>query len=124
MHKKLILLLLFGFTGFTTANAQIIVGSTNIDSLDIQYIEVFGQNRSTYQASIWVDFGRGYELSKAGEFLKPINDHERVRFKSVVDALNYFYKNGWEVIQSYAAGDYQRGEYLHHVLQRRSRTGK
>ncbi|WP_020604729.1 hypothetical protein [Spirosoma spitsbergense] len=119
MHKKLVLLLLLGFLGLSIANAQIRVGNVNVDSLDIHYIELIGQNRSNYEASIWVDFGRGYELNRAGEFLKPINDHERVRFKSVVDALNYFYKNGWEVIQAYATGDYQ-----HYVLQRRSRISK
>lgn len=119
MHKKLILLLLLGFTGFTTAKARITVGGVNVDSLDIQYIEILGQNRSNFEASIWVDFGRGYELTRAGEFLKPTNDHERVRFKSFVDALNYFYKNGWEVIQAYAAADYQ-----HYVLQRSSRISK
>ena len=119
MHKKIILLLLLGFTGFTTAKAQIFTGGINVDSLDIHYVELIGQQRFNFEASIWVDFGRGYELNRAGEFLKPINDHERVRFKSFADALNFFYKNGWEVIQAYAAGDYQ-----HYVLQRRSRITK
>ncbi len=124
MHKKLILILLLGFTSLIPVTAQIRVGSTNIDSLDIHYIELVGFNRTGYQASVWLDFGQNYDLTKVGEFLKPVNDHERVRFKSVVDALNYLYKNGWEFIQSYAAGDYQRGEYQHYVLQRRSQTNK
>lgn len=107
--------------GAGAAKAQIRVGSINIDSLDIQYIELIGFNRSTWEASVWIDFGRNYTTTKSSEFLKPVNDHEGVRFASVVEALNYIYKNGWELVNVYIPSpDSPR----HYVLQRRNRAVK
>jgi hypothetical protein len=119
MKRKIILLSLFGYLGLLTATGQIIVGSVNINNLDIQYIEMLGYNRPSNAASIWLDFGQNYDPGRSGEFLKPINDQERVRFRSLLDALNYFYKNGWELVQAYAVG-----EFHHYVLQRKSRINK
>ncbi|QDK79457.1 hypothetical protein EXU85_12930 [Spirosoma sp. KCTC 42546] len=121
MKKILLAILTCWLVGVGTAKAQIMVGSINVDSLDIQYIELIGFNRSTWEASVWIDFGRNYTANKSSEFLKPLNDHEWVRFASVVDALNYIYKNGWELVNVYVPSpDAPR----HYVLQRRSQAVK
>lgn len=121
MKKILLAILTCWLVGVGTAKAQIMVGSINVDSLDIQYIELIGFNRSTWEASVWIDFGRNYNASKSSEFLKPVNDHEGVRFASVVEALNYVYKNGWELVNVYVPSpDASR----HYVLRRRSQAVK
>ena len=120
--KKIRLAILTGWlVGVGSANAQLIVGSINVDSLDIQYMELIGFNRSTSEASVWIDFGRNYNASKSSEFLKPVTDHEGVRFASVVEALNYLYKNGWELVNMYVPSpDASR----HYVLKRRRQAAK
>ena len=121
MNKIFLAILTFYLVGIVTAKAQIIAGGINVNGLDIQYMELIGVNRSTSEASVWIDFGQNYDASKSSEFLKPISDHEGVRFTSVVEALNYIYKNGWELVNVYIPSP---NAYRHYVLKRRNEVVK
>ncbi|ADB39697.1 hypothetical protein [Spirosoma linguale] len=85
-----------------SVTAQLIVDTININKLDIEYIrltgcDIFnGFSRQSAQASVWIDFGQGNDQRTNKEFLKP---DQQTRFSSTVAALNYCYKNGWEVVQ-------------------------
>ncbi|WP_240543432.1 hypothetical protein [Spirosoma foliorum] len=112
-------------TNSIVAQAQLIVGGVNIDTLNIQYIELIGYKRSSLETSVWIDFGRGFDGYKASEFLKPINNHQSVRFFSIVEALNYVYKNGWELVTIDGTSTVPSSTVYHrYILRRRNQAVK
>lgn len=121
MNKFQAAFLIVWLAGIATAQAQLTVGGVNLNNEDIQYIELIGYNRSSTEAVVWIDFGENYTSNKSGEFLKPVPNRESVRFTSVVEALNYCYKNGWELVTTYLPTTMS---FHHYVLQRRSQSVK
>lgn len=102
--------------------AQFTVKGTVINELDIQYVELVVStkpgiyNSSRTQPRIWLDFGRGLDTTQAGEVVKLVKGVAPVNFKSAIDALNYVYKNGWDLLYQYPLS--QSNTY-HYILRRR-----
>ncbi|GAB4042571.1 hypothetical protein [Spirosoma jeollabukense] len=121
MKKAILTLITIWFLASGYVKAQVVVNGTNVNNLDIQYIKLIGydkwsvHSKTSSEAMVWLDFGQGLDLRKSSEFLKPVNGEEPVHFKSVIEALNYLYRNGWELIQQYQP---EPNSYQHYVLQR------
>lgn len=72
-----------------SAKGQIYVNNQNLDSIpDIEYIYISILN---FQG-VLIDYGFGCK-----NLTNLSNDGKRVRFRTDIDCLNYFYKNGWEL---------------------------
>ncbi|GAB4020460.1 hypothetical protein [Spirosoma koreense] len=121
--KKAVLLLVVWLWVLPFTKAQVVVGGVDVNKLDIQYIRLMGYDKLTgvmktsSEAVVWLDIGQGIDFRKSNEFLKPVNDQEPVRFRSVTEVLNYLYKNGWELIEQYQLDP---NSFHYYILQRRS----
>lgn len=106
-------------TGFFLAIAclsysQVMVDSVDINKLDIQYIELYAA--SSLGTSVRINYGQSD--TKLMTFFDPLIDPTTQKpFRNTIAALNFLYRNGWElVLPSFAMGD---GEHPTYMLQRR-----
>jgi hypothetical protein len=82
------------------AQSQVTVDGTNINDLDIQYIEMVGQAKvlSLTKIKIAIDFGQDFSWKQ--QTVKSA-DGKTAAFNSIVDALNFLDANGWEYVNNY-----------------------
>jgi hypothetical protein len=80
--------------------AQIKIGDVNINEKpDVEYIKVrFFNNLTNVRVYVTVEYGQELNLSSDDNLLKGA-DGKRMIFNTEVAGLNYFYANGWEVVQ-------------------------
>lgn len=110
--KKLLLLAFLGILahrGFS----QVMVDDIDIETLDIQYMEVYGA--VGLGGVVRVNYGQ----ATPGPFANygPLLDPEGKPYKNHIAALNYLYLKGWELyLPSIQKGDATAPSYL---LQRR-----
>lgn len=97
-------LLLFFFLFVSTFSyAQVFVNKIDINNRYLQYVEVWEKpisDAGKYFAM--VDYGQMNDSKgdKAGDALILTNAKgKKMEFNGIVDALNYMYRNGWEVLQ-------------------------
>ncbi len=90
-------MLLLGAT--SVASAQVVVDGVNINNLEqVSMIRMIAQERFlSNKVNIFIDYGqsiRGIGRQNM-EVINP-NDGERIKFNSVMHAVNYLISNGWE----------------------------
>lgn len=96
--KKLLFafLLLLGAT--TTASAQVVVDGVNINNLEeVAMIRMIAQERFlSNKVTIFIDYGQSVQggSRQRMEVINP-SDGKRIRFNSVMHAVNYLISNGW-----------------------------
>ena len=96
--KKMIAILAFGLMSFG-AKAQVVVDGTNINDLDIKYVELVGQAKLlSLSIKVFVDYGQ--EFSWKQQTIKN-TEGKNASFNSMVDALNFMDQNGWEYVNNY-----------------------
>jgi len=96
--KKMILIA--GLTLQTlVAKAQVIVDGTDINNLNIKYIEMVGQSK-ILSMSIKIAIDYGQDFSWKAQTVKTV-DGKTASFNSIVEALNFFDVNGWEYVNNY-----------------------
>ncbi|MFK7806897.1 MAG: hypothetical protein AB8F74_03755 [Saprospiraceae bacterium] len=94
------LFLFFLASGFT-ASAQIFVNKVDVNSRPVQYVEVWEKfNKDNGKFFAMLDYGQQDDLAdKEGKSLYLTNQTgQYLEFNSMVDALNFMYRNGWEVL--------------------------
>jgi len=89
-------LTLLSFTGHT----QVVVDGTNINDLDVQYIEMVGRAKALSLTKIKIFLDYGQEFSWKQQTVKTA-DGKNAGFNSIVDALNFMDSNGWEYVNNY-----------------------
>jgi hypothetical protein len=96
--KKLLFLFAFVLGGLTTARAQVVVDGVNINNLqEVSMIRMIAQERFlSNQVTIFIDYGQSINGGSRNrmEVIDP-SDGKRVRFNSVMHAVNYLIANGW-----------------------------
>ena len=95
----MIAVLAFGLMSFG-AGAQVVVDGTNINDLDIKYVELVGQSKllSLTKIKVFVDYGQDFSWKQ--QAIK--NTEGRIEaFNSMIDALNFMDANGWEYVSNY-----------------------
>lgn len=95
--KKLILVISIALLSQFTYS-QVIVNDENINDLDIDYIQLIGVNKSMFgvKIEIYVDYGQKAKFMKADNMKD--DSGNAMKFNSMVDALNFMKKNGWEYV--------------------------
>ena len=99
--KKLFLLVsvlvLFVFSSY----AGVVVNGVDINKEDIRYCELLAHGKwLSTKVSIVVDYGQETKLFSKDQKIQG-SDGKTKKFHSVIDALNFMDKNGWEHVDSY-----------------------
>ncbi|NBO60598.1 MAG: hypothetical protein EBU82_06465 [Flavobacteriia bacterium] len=97
--KKMLAVLVFGLMSFG-ARAQVVVDGTNINDLDIKYVELVGQAKllSLTKIKVFVDYGQDFSWKQ--QTIKN-TEGKNAAFNSMIDALNFMDQNGWEYVSNY-----------------------
>jgi hypothetical protein len=94
--KKLLFVFLFIFGA--TASAQVVVDGVNINNLEeVAMIRMIAQERFlSNKVTIFIDYGQSVQggSRQRMEVISP-NDGDRIKFNSVMHAVNYLISNGW-----------------------------
>ena len=114
--KKTILMAAIALFSFG-AQSQVEVNGTNINDLDIQYIEMAGQSKvfSLTKIKIVIDYGQDFSWKQ--QTVKSA-DGKNAAFNSIVDALNFLDANGWEYVNNYIIQD-SNGQITYKYLLRK-----
>ncbi|MEY3238476.1 MAG: hypothetical protein RI883_2577 [Bacteroidota bacterium] len=95
------------------AKAQVTVDGTDLNNLDIKYIEMVGQSK-ILSMSIKIAIDYGQDFSWKAQTVKSA-DGKTAAFNSIVDALNFLDANGWEYVNNYVIQS-TSGEVTHRYL--------
>lgn len=80
------------------------VNDIPLKELDVDYILIVGEGKLfSDKVSVKIDFGQNTKFfsSKEEMFIRD-KEGERVKFNSMVDALNFLSRNGFQFVQAYA----------------------
>ncbi len=110
--KSLIIICLWLTPSLTIANSQ-------SDSTKYEYCELIGTHRAftASKVTITVDFGQ----DRSGWANPRVKDEQTGKvkiFNSMVDALNYMGKDGWEFVQAYVVTTNEQNVY-HWMLKKK-----
>ena len=100
MRKLLIVAAFFMFMT-SMSFGQVTVEGININKLDISYCKLSGYNKGIFanKIVITVDYGQKFKWWKTQRIVGP-NGKDMV-FHTMIDALNFMEKNGWEYVNNY-----------------------
>ena len=100
--------------------AQVMVNGVDITTADIQYIQLVGTTKllNLNEVTINVDYGQDLKWNSPRQAIKG-SDGKNMSFESMVDALNFMYKNGFEFVSREVITVGQQNVY-HFLLKRRS----
>ena len=85
-------------------SAQILVDGIDIQRVDISFIEISANGRLfSNRINVIVDYG---QRRRSFDIQRIENDRGKsMKFNSMMDALNFFYRNGWEYVDNYQDND-------------------
>lgn len=86
-----------------SANAQT-VNDIPIKDIDVEYVQIIGTSKSfSNKVSIQIDFGQKTKFFSTGkETVVKDKDGKIMDFNSMIDALNFMAKNGFEFVNAFA----------------------
>jgi hypothetical protein len=99
--KKIILLAILAASSFTL-KAQT-VNDTPIKDIDVDYVQIVGTTKAfSTKLTIQIDFGQRTKFFSTGkETIVKDEDGKALDFNSMIDALNFMSKNGFEFVNAY-----------------------
>lgn len=101
--KKLLFAFMLAIAATTTASAQVVVNGVNINNLEeVSMIRMIAQERFlSSKVTIFIDYGQSVRggSRRTMEVINP-QDGERIRFNSVMHAVNYLIDNGWKYVEA------------------------
>lgn len=117
MKKCTIILLamvLYGFAGFSQT-----VNNVPVRDIDVEFIDIVGSSRVlSTKINVEIDFGQ--ENTLVGN--KPLTildeNNKKMIFNSMMEALNFMSKNGYEFVQAYVIQD-DTGSERHFLMRKR-----
>jgi hypothetical protein len=116
---KKILLLAFIVISLKS-KSQVKVDGVDINTLGINYCEIVGSDMGLFKKKIIiaVDYGQKINLAD-GTAIEDMATNKPVIFNSMIDALNFMDKNGWEYINCYAVSIPNSVSIYHYLLKRK-----
>ncbi|MFT4667865.1 MAG: hypothetical protein ACI9XB_004839 [Gammaproteobacteria bacterium] len=91
------------FAAVLPASAQVFVNKVDVNSRPVQYVEIWEKfNKENGKILTMLDYGQQDDLKdRAGKLLFVTNQKgQYLEFNSMVDALNFMFRNGWEVMHA------------------------
>lgn len=87
------------------------VSAFSQDSQSYVYCELVGTGKfMSTKVNVQVDFGQSTSIWKGVDYLKDA-DGKKISFNSMVDAMNYMGKEGWEFVQAYVISTNNQNVY-------------
>ena len=99
--------------------AQVYVNGIDINTLDIEYIEMVVTDMGMFKKNIVVSIDYGQKVKSGDQVIIADKDNKPVNFESNMGALNFLAKNGWEFVTAYLVSVPQAGSVYHYVLKRK-----
>lgn len=120
---KLFFLVLIAATTIST-NAQT-VNDVPIKDIDVEYVQIVGTSKFlSTKLTIQIDFGQRTKFFSSGkETIVKDEDGKVMDFNSMIDALNFMSKNGFEFVNAYAISVSNQNVY-HYLLRNRKVKSK
>lgn len=117
MNLKFILFSLILVFSSNLLFAQSVNGKP-IAEIDAEYIQIVGTAKLfSKKVNIEIDFGQVDKIFKAKDTQIKDKDGKLTTFNSMIDALNFMNKNGYEFVQAYTIT--VQNQYVYHYLMRR-----
>lgn len=100
---KKLLFVAFVFLGILSGKSQT-VNDIPIKDIDVRYIQIVGTSKLfSSKVSIQIDFGQSTKFFSSGKDTQIKNNKgKKVKFNSMIDALNFMSKHGYKFTQAYA----------------------
>ena len=119
MRKLLIIAVLFMMAA-PMSFGQVTVEGVNINELDIDYCKLNGYNKSMFgmKIIISVDYGQKFNMFKTQRIVGP--EGKDMVFNSMIGALNFMERNGWEYVNNYTISSGDKLIY-HYLLKKKNR---
>ncbi len=117
--KRLVVILFFLSAGIASyGQSDPIVDTTGV--AQYSYCEIVGTGKIlSKKVTVELDFGQASKLIQDNRYKDPATG-KAVVFNSMVDALNFMGKSGWEFVQAYTIGDSQNGYVYHFMLKKQN----
>jgi len=116
MKKFFITLICLFFLGGFSAFSQVTVNDVDINKLDIEYCEVVAK-AAMFSTKVVVVIDYGQKFSWKVQTIKG-KDGKDMKFNSVIAALNFMYKNGWDYLNNFAVTT-KDGSVYHYLLRKK-----
>lgn len=118
--KKLIFLLLTVYA-FQQIAAQS-VNDVPIKDIDVEYVQIVGTSKlMSNKVTIEIDFGQENKFWKAQDTQVKDENGKLVSFNSMIDALNFMSKNGYDFVAAYTVTVSNQNVY-HYLLRKGKRN--
>ncbi len=117
MKKSILSLCFVLFLTFSTFSQT--VNGIAIKDIDVEYIEIVGTTRFlSDKVNVEIDFGQDTQFFGSTKQTE-IKDKkgEKIKFNSMIDALNFMSKNGYQFVQAYAL--VKDSQNIYHYLMRK-----
>lgn len=91
------------------------------------YCEIIGTDNSVNNITIDIDFGQKKNFWSLHRNSQPIDQNgEVIKFNSMIDALNYMQKLGWEFTQAYVSvlDGLSKTNVFHYILKKELKDGE
>lgn len=111
----MILVLSVVVSGFSqTVNGKL------IKDLDVDYVEIVGWNKIfSKKVTVEIDFGQVDKFFKSKDTEIRDENDKRVVFNSMIDALNFMSKSGYEFVTAYIVKEGDSSKY-HYILRKKN----
>ncbi len=103
--------------GFSNAYSQT-VNDVLIKDIDVQYIQIVGTSQIlSNKVTIEIDFGQLNKVFSSKDTQVKDENGKLVKFNSMIDALNFFSKNGYKFVNAYAINISSQNVY-HYIMEK------
>lgn len=121
---RVIFLLAFLAFGYLNLKAQT-VNDIPIKDIDVEYVQIVGTSKLlSNKLSIEIDFGQRTKFFSSGkETIVKDEEGKALIFNSMIDALNFMSKNGFEFVNAYTITVSNQNVY-HYLLRNRKNKVK
>lgn len=118
MKKKLILTIAIALLGLTPLFSQT-VNDMPIKDIDVEYVQIIGTSKMVgNKVTIEIDFGQENKLFVAKDTQIKDENGKLMTFNSMIDALNFMSKNGYDFETAYVVTITNQNIY-YYLLKRR-----
>ena len=118
MKKSIIALCLL--SGFTFQLNGQTINDVPMKDINIPYVQIVGRSKFlSTKLTIEIDFGQADKLWTNKEFQVRDENGKKMEFNTMIDALNFMSKNGYEFVQAYAFAVENQNVY-HYLLRKKT----
>jgi hypothetical protein len=119
MIKNAFLILIVTLVSASSVISQT-VNDTPIKDIDVEFVQIVGTSKLfKNKVTIQLDFGQSVKFFSSGKETQIKDENgKRLSFNSMIDALNFMSKNGYDFVHAYAITIGNQNVY-HYLLQKR-----